>query len=321
MNKSRDNIMMDRLLRRCRESEHGFLVAAENVSNQGLKAILKTYAQQRREFALEIEKAAGEERANRGARQSWLSSVHRGWIGLRATMTLGEMNTEHVVLSEALRGESLTLNTYQQALDSQLPLALRPILERQHAQIQADHEHLALLRGNSERQLIIGLFDRDEYVSEATAALERAGFNRESIEQLSVSNMFRPYQRTAERSTKAEQVLATTLLGAAFLGPLGLVVGFSLHTLPAAANALGMSLWLTVLMTTFIGIMTGGGMGAFFGLLLGQGIQEQDSHLYQDGLRSGNVMVRVHAESGRAREAAYILQRVNASARSRRMRA
>lgn len=320
MSKSHQSSVIDGLLRRSRESEHGFLVAAENINNQGLKAILKTYAQQRREFGQEIEAALGERREGRHAREGWLSSVHRGWIGLRATMTLGNLNTQHVVLSEALRGEGLTLRTYQQALDGDLPLSLRPILERQRAQIQEDHEHLSLLRGNSESQLIVGLFDRDEHVSEATAALERAGFNRESIEQLSVSQMLHAYQSSPERSTKAEQVLATTLLGAAFLGPLGLVVGFSLHTLPTAASALGMSLWLTLLLTTFVGIMTGGGIGAFFGLLLGQGIQEEDSHLYQEGMRNGNVMLQVRADGRRAREAAYILQSVNASARSRGMR-
>lgn len=304
---------LNRLLRINRDSEYGFLVAAENVRNLGLKAILKSHAQERSEFAAtladEIRRLGGTPRAIGNT----LGVVHRGWIGIKTALTLGEANVEQVALRESLRGERLAQRMYQQATSRPLDEKSQRIVNAQSEQINVTIAQLAELGGEKGDRWVVRMYDKQEDAGRAMQALVRAGFLIEDAETVAKERAIRLYRGAESRGTTAETVLAFTLVGAAALGVIGLAAGISIAMFTTwAASSLAF-----VLVATIIGALTGGGLGSLLGLLLGMGIQEEDRFLYQNDLQQRQVMVRVRAPQGRAGEASTILKKVDAESRNR----
>ena len=117
---ARSVAVLNDLSRLCKDSEKGFKVAAESVDNRGLKMLFKTYAQQRAQFAAELAQEVERLGSKVTAGSSFLAVLHRGWIDIRAAMTIGPQNMENFVLSEALRGDGAALQRYDPALKAVL---------------------------------------------------------------------------------------------------------------------------------------------------------------------------------------------------------
>ena len=88
-NNERVASQLNGLRRLCVAGEKGFEVVAANVSNRGLKVLLKSYAQQRASFVValqdEIESLGGSWSERRSAR----GVIHRGRINIFAALTIG----------------------------------------------------------------------------------------------------------------------------------------------------------------------------------------------------------------------------------------
>lgn len=304
---------LNRLLRINRDSEHGFLAAAENVRNLGLKAILKSHAQERAEFASSL----AEEIRRLGGTPSTIGNtlgvVHRGWIAIKTALTLGEANIEQVALRESLRGERLAKRMYTQALSRSLDGGAERMVKMQGEKIDASIAKLEELGGESGERWVVRMYEKQEDASRAMQALVRAGFLIEDAETLAKEQAIRLYRGAENRSTTAETVLAFTLVGAAALGVVGLAVGLSVILFTSwATSPLGF-----LLVATLIGALTGGGLGSLLGLLLGLGIHEEDRYLYENDMQRREVLVRVRAPQDRAGEAMTILKKVDAESRNR----
>lgn len=304
---------LNRLLRLSRDSEHGFIAAAENVRNLGLKAILKSHAQERADFSTAL---SDEIRRLGGAPSplgNTLGAVHRGWIGIKTALTLGESNVEQVALNESLRGERLALRMYQQAQERQLDPQAKALVTSQQEQIQQSIAHLEQLAGARNERLVVRMFDKHEDAGQAMQALARAGFMLEDVETLAKDQAVRIYRGSSQRGTTAETVVAFTLVGAAAAGIIGLAVGLSIVLFTSwASSSLGFTL-----LTTVIGALTGGGLGSLLGLMLGLGIQEEDRFLYENDMQQRQVLVRVRTPQERVSEATHILKKVDAQSRTK----
>ena len=55
-------------------------------------------------------------------------------------------HSEHAILEETARGEDLSLRTYQEALNKNLPVAIRSIIEQQFEQVRQARAHIVTLR-------------------------------------------------------------------------------------------------------------------------------------------------------------------------------
>jgi uncharacterized protein (TIGR02284 family) len=133
-------VILNNLIETCKDGERGFQTAVDGVLNSDLKALFRAYAQQRAEYARELQRAVqrlGGAPENRG---SLAATLHRGWINLKAVVTGQD---EAAIIVECGHGEAAAENTYQEALKETLPAEIRTLVERQRAGIQ---EALSRLR-------------------------------------------------------------------------------------------------------------------------------------------------------------------------------
>ena len=133
---------LNQLVQSCRDGEQGFRVAAEGVDDPNLQHLFESYAQQRGEFAAELEQEVerlGQKPAEGG---HLTAALHRGWTSIRAVVTGRD---EGAIISECERGEDIAVRSYQEALSTSLPTDLRALVERQLMKIQEAHDQVRSL--------------------------------------------------------------------------------------------------------------------------------------------------------------------------------
>ena len=133
---------LNNLIETCKDGQNGFQSAADGVKKSELKTLFSTYAQQRAQFATELQ---GEVRRLGGDPEkagSVAATLHRGWINIKSVVT-GE--DEGAVLAECERGEDSAVSNYQDALSSNLPANVKSIVERQFTKIKEAHDRIRSL--------------------------------------------------------------------------------------------------------------------------------------------------------------------------------
>jgi uncharacterized protein (TIGR02284 family) len=136
------------LIQTSKDGEHGFRTAAESVEDSNLRHLLESYAQQRAEFAAELQlevRRLAEDPVDGGHAAA---EFHRGWQEIKAGLTGGDDAT---VVAECERGEDAALRVYRKALDSDLPNDLRMIVERQLVEVKEAHDHILSLERSHAR--------------------------------------------------------------------------------------------------------------------------------------------------------------------------
>lgn len=311
MNDKQASEALNVLIRVSKDGEAGFRVASESVRNRGLKALFKSYAQQRAQFVLELQ--AEVERLGYSPRQkgSFLASIHRGWINIKAAMTIGPQKTEEVVTAEVHRGEKTARRSYLSALGQALPLESAQIIEDQYAAIERVSALINRLKGDSGKRMVVRLFDQDTAARLAVEELQKRGFSKESISRIDMEKEVTIYQGEESNSTVGESASAGALGGTIIGALIGLVAGFGSTLIPNMD--LGMS--ASVPVALIIGLLIGAGAGAVFGTLLGaligQGVSEEDEYLYADTIVHGSILVCVETSLQQANEASLIMRQVN----------
>lgn len=305
---------LNRLYRLCKAGEKGFLVVSENVQNRGLKVILRSYARQRATFADELKAELQRLGDQISERRSIRGIIHRGRISIRAALTIGPHNVQNLILGEALKGEKVLLNAYEGTLKKELPADTRAILMGQHKELQQVFEQIELLKGHPGLQLVVRLFDTEQDTQVALQALERAGYDRSTIEVVDVEWISRTSR--GQGTIVSETVLSGAFGGALWGTIIGALGGAGLLLIPDAATIMG-GYWATWGATALAGTIFGALFGAILGFLIGHGASEEDAYLYNDNLEFSGRLVRLRTSEDRAREASRILHQVNATARVR----
>lgn len=293
---------LNSLIRLNQASERGFVTAAEHVKNRGLKIYLKSYAEQRAQFVEELRTAIVQLGGKVVEKSNPLAVVHRGWIDIMATLTIGRMNQARVVLHESLRGEQLALRHYQQASQEQHPPTIHTMLEAHTAQIRATDEHLSGIVAHNPNVLLVQLFERVDSAQTAVANLVAAGVAATDIQVAPIAQL-RRYTRDYHRQLMFESTVACALMGmgvGVLLGLLTIIPLMLSGMIESEIGGFGLPIW--------IGALVGIAGGIIFGLLIGQGIGEDDAHFYQTGLRDGSSVVTVRAANAPAKQAHQILE-------------
>jgi uncharacterized protein (TIGR02284 family) len=306
---------LNALHRYCIAGEKGFEVVAENARNRGLKMVLKTYAQQRAEFAEELEKEIQRYGGEISKRDSIRGLIHRGRIDIVATMTIGDHNVENSILGETLLGEAAAVKFFGRALRRDLPSETQTIVKRQHDEIQKAHDHIELLRGRSGERLVVRLFDSQQDSQTAIEALMNAGFSRENIKIVPVGEFSNIY--SGQGTTMKETVISGALGGAIWGSVFGAAVGLTIPVIPGMEPFIGSSFQTTWAAFALGGTVVGALFAALLGFLIGLGISEEDAYLYDDSLRHGVELLELKTDSTRWLEATQIMHQINAAARAR----
>ena len=139
-----DNVIstLNNLIETCKDGQEGFRQAAEGVKNSELQTLFNTYAQQRAQFAAELQNEVlhlGGEPEKSG---STIGALHHGWINIKSALTGGD---ESAVISECERGEDSSVRRYEDALKGELPNDIRALVERQFAQVKEAHDRIRAL--------------------------------------------------------------------------------------------------------------------------------------------------------------------------------
>ena len=147
----RDEVVstLNSLIETCKDGANGFRTAADGVEDASLKRLFSSYAEQRAQFAAELERlvtSLGGDPADTG---HVAGAVHRGWINLKAAITGKD---DGAVISEAERGEDFAKERYQAALDKTLPTDVRAAIERQYMQVKEAHDHVRSLERTYSRK-------------------------------------------------------------------------------------------------------------------------------------------------------------------------
>lgn len=162
--------------------EKGYAVAASNVSNKALKALFKTYAQQRLKFKDEIFAEMQRLGGHAKPRNSILGAIHRGRIDIFVALTIGAENREKVVLKEVMLGEGVALRAYKRILKKDLPPETRIIVERQLQEVLKIVDEIRLMRGRNGKQLLVQLYDSQSDAEQTLLSLNDAGVSKSEVE-------------------------------------------------------------------------------------------------------------------------------------------
>jgi uncharacterized protein (TIGR02284 family) len=130
------------LIQTCKDGENGFHAGAEAVEDSNLRHLFESYAQQRAEFAAELQlevRRLAEDPVDTGP---VAAPLHRSWLDIKAGATGRQ---EAAVIAECERGEEAAIAVYREALDSDLPGDLRMIVQRQFLEISKALDHIRSL--------------------------------------------------------------------------------------------------------------------------------------------------------------------------------
>ncbi len=130
------------LIATCKDGQHGFETAAGGVGDGELKTLFRTYARQREQFAGELQDEVRRLGGDPEREGSTAAAIHRGWMGIKSAVT-GE--DESAVITECERGEDSAVKAYREALDRDLPVNVRTLVERQFREVREAHEHVRAL--------------------------------------------------------------------------------------------------------------------------------------------------------------------------------
>jgi uncharacterized protein (TIGR02284 family) len=305
-----------RLYRLCKAGERGFETVAENVSNRGLKVLLKNHAQQRRQFAAELSKEIDNLGGTVSNRRSVRGAIHRGRINIMATMTIGPENVEKAVLKEAVLGEKAATTAYRKALDSDLPAEIKDMIKRQYEQIQEVSGQIDQLLGRTGKHIVVRLFDLEADVETAVQALQGEGISTDILETQTLNEVMNVYEGKGGKLT--ETVASGAVGGAIWSSILGTIAGLVVVLIPGMQPFGSMGAQGTWAILTLSIIVAGAVFGAFFGFLIGVGVLGEDTYLYEQSMEHGQKLVLLQTDHSRAAEASKIMHQVNAQSRQER---
>ena len=131
------------LIETSKDGEKGFRTCADAVKSIRLKAMLSEAAQRCAEGAAELEALVlnlGGEPASGG---SVSGSVHRAWTHIKSAITGMD---EAAILAECELGEDVAKGVYKAALEKDLPLNVRTVIQRQFLGVSKNHDRVRKLR-------------------------------------------------------------------------------------------------------------------------------------------------------------------------------
>ena len=145
---SNDDVIstLNGLIETCKDGQEGFTTAAEGIERSDLKSLFYEFAQQRSQFAGELQslvQSLGGDPENTG---SIAGTLHRGWIDIKSAV-MGK--DEASILNECERGEDSAKNAYKSALEEGLPGNVLNTVETQYTAILSAHDRIKALRDSA----------------------------------------------------------------------------------------------------------------------------------------------------------------------------
>jgi hypothetical protein len=282
----------------CLLSAHYLYSAAQQVRNRGLKLLLKMYAEQRRQFAEEVQTLLGLSEPQLTLEQTD-ASLRRGWTNIVAGLIIKRQNRQRLLLKEALQREDELIQHYEALLQQSFPVTFASALHRHLVILQTERQRLDSLAAEVfETKLFVRLFDQEHKAKEVMAQLAEVGIPPAAldlvpIERFSVFGQEANENRRLWRNTVGSGIL----LGAGIGALLGLIPGLA-HSrfFPEIGGIFGNAMGEIVLEWVSGGALIGMFFAFIFSLLIAQDTTEDDAYVYDETLQNGNMLLAVFAE-------------------------
>jgi len=126
-----------------RNGQKGFANAAAAVKDEKLRGVFEGASERCALGAQELEEAIVNLGGDPTREGTTPGAIHRAWTNLKATITGGD---NKAVLEECERGEDVAKAAYQSALEEDLPIYARDIIDRQYKGVLENHDLIKRLR-------------------------------------------------------------------------------------------------------------------------------------------------------------------------------
>jgi len=133
---------LNELIETCKDGELGFRDCAENIRDPSIQQMMMTAADRCRQGADELQREVQLLGGKAETSGSLAGSAHRRWVDIKGTI-MGK--DEASVLAECERGEDVAKESYQRALEQELPANIRSIVERQYRGVLENHDRVRAL--------------------------------------------------------------------------------------------------------------------------------------------------------------------------------
>jgi len=131
------------LIQTCKDGEEGFKSCAEDIGDAQLKKTLLIYAASCATSARELTALVIAHGGDPETKSSLSGTLHRRWIDIK-TAIMGK--DDDAVLNECERGEDVAKKSYRRALEKDLPLDVKAVVERQYQGVLQNHDAIKALR-------------------------------------------------------------------------------------------------------------------------------------------------------------------------------
>jgi len=133
---------LKRLFEACKDGESGYRMAADHVKKADLKLLFQGYAEQRSQFAAELQDEL--ERLDTGDRKTGTiaGALHQGWTEIKAAVTGG---SDQALITECERSEDVAKQAFEEALRQDLPAGVQALVRRQFAAVRQAHDRIRAL--------------------------------------------------------------------------------------------------------------------------------------------------------------------------------
>jgi len=150
-------------------------------------------------------------------------------------------------------------------------------------------------------QTVTGLYDNQPDARAVVRALEDAGIASDNISIVGRDG--------DERDSNAgEGAAAGAGIGAAVGGTGGLLAGLGMLAIPGIGPVVAAG-WLAATAAGAVaGAVAGGAAGGIIGSLTNEGVDEEDAHVYAEGVRRGSTLVSARVEDSEAEVAQAIIR-------------
>jgi uncharacterized protein (TIGR02284 family) len=143
MNTEKIVTTLNDLIETCKDGEEGFTTCADRIDNTHLKTLFHSRAEACATAAAELQAMVIAYGGDPETASSLTSSLHRRWIDLKSMLT---GHDDEAILNECERGEDVAVSSYRRALEKDLPVDVRLVVERQYQHVLQNHDEIKRLR-------------------------------------------------------------------------------------------------------------------------------------------------------------------------------
>lgn len=131
------------LVQTCKDGEFGYLTAAEDVRNTQLNTIFKDYANQRVQFARQLQAEVGRLGGIPLDSGTVTATLFRGWMDLKSAVTAG---SGAAIVAACETGEDAAAVAFERVVNLDLSGETKTLVEKQWQQIKEAHRHMLRLK-------------------------------------------------------------------------------------------------------------------------------------------------------------------------------